>query len=305
MHTRKTLLSLFTAALVCAAVLAVFLSWKSPEPPAPAQSAEEKVAVVAPAPPEADMTVFPLAELDDMMDALAEKGLYSDPFLDTARQKLLQFKAEGKTMWGSENWMKSRAYYAALDTPKLVEECFDDSTFYFEMMKFDDPRLGHLELSIMHEGFAELFSREDLSEGLIHAYTYCASKFVPESDLDTIATASMTLDRLSSRLLQVPEIQEAVQGHELEFYEVSLSALKSYRDYLEIFDPVRLGTEMPFFGEASSVASATLSLLGQIDPGHFNEIAPELRAYRWSQDQDMGELKEFLDFAVNAFEKRN
>ena len=311
MQTRQMLVSTLALAVVCAAVLAVVLLRETPDVPDPLEaarperSAEARVAAADSTPSEADTTEVPLAELDNRMEALAQKALYGmDSSLEAQRTKLLQFKAEGGTMWGSENWMKSREYYAALDTPELAEECFERSTFFNEMMIFDDPRFSYMRLSVMHEGFAELFAREDLWKGLVRAFEYCASRLNPESDLEAIIIASMTLDSLSSKALRVPELQEAIKGHEEAFYEASYAALRSYRDYSVEFDPERVGTRMPFFGEGHSVALSTLDFLERVDPQQYKTVAPKIRAFRFGEEQNMEEMKEFLELAVEAFDSR-
>lgn len=257
-------------------------------------------------PSDSIVQVAPLLALDRLVE-IYEHGippaLQAEIALREFRETFRNAKASGETLWGSENWMKSRQYYESLETTALAEECFDRPTFYFTMRIYDNPRFAFARLEIMHEGFAELFRRDDMWKGLVHAFDVSASRLVPESDLMTIIQASGHLDALSRNLYLIPEFQDQVRGHEQEFYEASFSALKSFRDYILAFDPQRQGASIPFFGEADRTAEGTLLLLSQIDPERYDEIAPKLKEFRMSPEQSMDELREFLDMTIEALEK--
>ena len=295
--------SVVFAFVVCLVIVIDML--RGPTPSTVVQPAAVEVPVVDPPPPDPTKTVIPLAELDMLLNSsiVAEfPTIAFDLELLEQREKYLQFKSAGGTMWGSENWMKSPDYYKSLDTPELAIDCFERQTFFQEMMFFDDPRFAYLRLSIMHDGFAEFFAREDIWEGLIHAMDDCASKLTPGNDLSTILRASMTLDALTGSASSLPVFEASIQGHEQEFYEASLSALKKYRNYLRDYDPDQVGTETPFYGEATTVARATLRFLEQVNAEHYERVAPTLRAYRFSQDQNAREMMEYLNLAVDLLE---
>ncbi len=106
------------------------------------------------------------------------------------RLQWLEKKEGGMTKWGSDKWMKSPEYYQRLETPKLAEECFSDPLFGFEMTIYNDPMDGYLSLETFHNGFAELFRREDMWKGILHACDFLSSKINTDSDLRTIVRVS-------------------------------------------------------------------------------------------------------------------
>ena len=98
-----------------------------------------------------------------------------------SENRLQGVKSRGETLWGSEKWVKDSAYYQSLDTCRLAEECFK-GLFYNEMNIYDHPEAGFARLKIMHNGFAELFKREDMWKGILHAYEYLGAGLNPQGN---------------------------------------------------------------------------------------------------------------------------
>ena len=214
---------------------------------------------------------------------------------------LLELKRSGKTFWGSDAWMKSPEYYASLPTIKLAEECFARSVFGNEMSIYNDPRFGLQRLRIMHNGFAELFKREDMWKGILAAYDHMSSRITPESDLMTIITASANFDAMDV-LYQFPPLKKQVAGREAIFLAANLRTVKRYRWYLDNYDPEKLGTDKPFFCEPCSVAIVALMLAEKVDARRFAEVAPAIRSVRWPKEQDIEDVKNYLDLVIKSLE---
>jgi hypothetical protein len=308
MKYSRTLLFIFLGAVLIAALLTILLS-RNPSisaPPAkPVNSIEARASMPEISPVESGKSVAPLLELDTYLEAYESEtraDFNLDLNLKKTRENALKYRADGGTAWGSENWMKSPEYYAALETPDLGAECFDDSIFYHEMAIHNEPRVGFIALSILHDGFAELLRRDDMWRGLISAFNHLASQLNPESDLETIVRVSGQISALSNALLVIPELQEQVRGHEREFFEAMLSAVRSFKDYTVEFDPERAGSPMPFFGEPTWVARSALVLLKQLDQQQYYEVLPGLDQFRMSQKQDLDELRVILDVTIEALE---
>jgi hypothetical protein len=174
--------------------------------------------------PDPNFTVSPTFEMAKLME-LFEKGIAeeAEKESDWAAEilKMQEAKKSGKTMWGSEKWMKEPNYYKKLETPALAEECFSKPIFALETAIFDNPRFGYERVKVFHNGFAELFSREDMWNGILHVYDYLLSKIDPNSNLSTIVEVSSNLESIAT-LYTISPFKEQVKGRETIFLAVTL-----------------------------------------------------------------------------------
>ena len=250
-----------------------------------------------------EQVVDPTYELGDIVESvqneLIQKGERLVMYSET-EQRWREYRRNGGTSWGSENWMKAPEYYRKLDTPALALECYDEeSVFPFEVSIYNDPQFGFIHMKVMHDGFAELFQRPDMWKGLLAVYREKASKLNPDADLDTIVSASMTLDSLRV-LYTMPEFKPQFKGREKEFLQAHVEVLKKYRDYIDKFDPEKVGSPTPFFGEAGSVGRVALLLLEQVDPSAYARVEPIVRRLKWPEKQDMKDIRNFLEIVIPA-----
>lgn len=253
---------------------------------------------------DSNLTVNPTLGLDELMISFEEEIIReSESQLGFALEikKLEDYKESGGTMWDSDNWMKDLDYYNSLTIQKLSEECFSKPIFSFELAIFDDPRLGYERLKMFHNGFQVLFQRSDMWAGILHTYEYLSSKLNIESDLVTIVEASGNLYELKE-LYAFPEFKEQVKGREKIFLAANLKVLKQYDSYLENYDPIKLGSEIPFFCEPCSVAQVALMLTHQVDPKRYYSIESEVKNIRWPKEQNIQDLKDFIKIIVNKLE---
>lgn len=219
------------------------------------------------------------------------------------RMEWLNLKKNGYTRWGSQNWMKDPNYYKSLNTFELVEECFSRSIFANEMSIYISDRDGLESLRIFHNGFAELFNREDLWKGILHLYDYLSSKLDTQADLIQIVTTCGHLDELR-KLYGLSPLREQVKGKERLFLAANLRVLKRFKWYLENYDPKKLGTEGSpgFFREPCSVAQVALMLAKQVDSQKYAKIEPAITSIRMTKEQNVKELKDFLDLVLISLE---
>jgi len=219
------------------------------------------------------------------------------------RLRWLDMKKRGVTKWGSDRWMKEPSYYKELETPELAEECFSRATFGFEMTIYDDPMLGYCSLEVFHNGFAELFKREDMWKGILHVYDFLSLKLNPKSDLRTIVRVSNHFNAFE-RMYRIPSFKEQVKGREAIFLEANLQVLKRYRQYLEDYDPITLGTKGSpgFFREPCTVARVALMLAKQVAPHRYAGIEPALRSVRWTKEQKVEDLKSYINLVIEGLD---
>jgi hypothetical protein len=116
--------------------------------------------------------------------------------LEESVERWRAWRRAGKTMWGSDKWMKEPKYYQGLKTPELAKECFGDTIFGNTVRAYLQPRFGIVCLKEMHNGFAELFQREEMGAGVLAAYEDLGAQLQPDADLNTIVRVSMTLDAM-------------------------------------------------------------------------------------------------------------
>jgi hypothetical protein len=255
---------------------------------------------------DSQLTVSPTLELDDLITSFEEEIIEESEEQSNFTieiMKLKDYKKSGWTMWGSEKWMKDLDYYKSLKTTELAEECFSRPTYSFEVTIFDDQRIGLERLRIFHNGFQVLFQRNDMWEGILHTYEYLSSKLNLESDLSTIVIASGSLDALRV-LYSFPEFKEQVKGREEMFLSANIRILKKFAWYLENYDLKKLGTggSPGFFREPCSVAQVALMLTKQVDPQRYNSIESEIKNVRWSEEQNVQDLKEFIKLVLDRLE---
>jgi len=219
--------------------------------------------------------------INALMDALAKKS-HTAMSLAKMTQQLLRMREKGQTLWQPGKWMKDRDYYRALRTPELAEACFDGERAILgcEMMGFDDPRFAYVRLKVMHNGFAELFGRGDMWQGVLHAYDVLSRKIVPEATLRTIVRVSMELDGMT-RLLTLPPLIAQVKGRERLFLKGHLKMLERYARFIDRFDPERIGSPTPFYREPCEIARTAVLLSKEVDPSAYASCTENMRKFTW------------------------
>ena len=252
-----------------------------------------------------NLIVNPTIKLDDLIMSFEEEVIReSEKELGFALsiKKIENSKKRGDTLWKSEEWMKDIDYYNSLSTSELAEECFSKPIFAYELGIFDDPRIGFERLRTFHNGFQVLFQRNDMWEGIIHTYEYLSSQLNKESDLKTNIRISGNLYALE-KLYSFPEFKEQIKGREKIFLAANIKVLKQFSWYIENYDPIKLGNDTPgFFGEPCSVARVALILTKQVDPQRYNSIESKIKDVRWSKEQNIQDVKDFIELVLVSIE---
>ncbi len=168
---------------------------------------------------------------------------------------------------------------------------------------FEDPRLGIESLRVFHNGFAELFSRDDLWQGMLFLYADLTRRINLEAELEEIVTVSGHFDALEALYLHT-QLRDQIRGRENLFLEVNLDALRRYAWYLDKYDPKRLGTNGSpgFFGEPCSLVKVALLLTAEIDPAKYAVARDQLGKTLWDETQDVERLRDFLHAAIQLLE---
>ena len=169
------------------------------------------------------------------------------------------------------------------------------------MASFDDNRFSFQQLRIMHNGFSELFNREDMWKGILSAYDHMSAKIDPENDLRTIVSTSTNLHAMGA-LYELPAFKKQVEGREAIFLAANLRTVKRYRWYLDNYDPEKLGSSTPFFAEPCEVARVALVLAERVDPKRYAEIEPAIQSVKWQEEQDIEDVKTYLDLVIKSLD---
>lgn len=243
--------------------------------------------------------------LDDFTDDLATK-IEDQANLEILRRDHIRYRDEGGKIWyKQEEWMKEPEYYKALDTVELAKECFDNNGLVgFEMGLTDTLDPAFIRLEIHHNGFAELFKREDMWKGLLDTYYYLGKEIDPELSLRRMLMAVLSLDGLN-KFYHYRPFKTQLKGREKEFLAASVYILRKMDTYLKTYDPARLGLEeddMPFSCEAASIVNTSLLLLREVDSNSFSQVKPVLASVEWSE-QNLSNLKQYLDLSVRLLDR--
>jgi hypothetical protein len=223
--------------------------------------------------------------------------------LENSRQHWLSLKNQGQTFWGSEKWMKEPEYYKNLDTISLATECFQKSIYQSEMIVFNDSIHAFARLEVFHNGFAELFGREDMWKGVLHVYAQASEKISPVYDIQTVAGSSLLLEALGN-FYTYPPFQKQLKGHEREFLNANITAVKRYLTYLETYEPEKIGLkpdELPFSGPAI-IVERVLVFTRQVYPQHYTRIEAAIHDVRWTQQPKVEDLKQYLKLVMTCFD---
>jgi len=250
-------------------------------------------------------SVSPTLELAELTRRFEEETV--DPQLDArmaeAKRDWSALKANGHTRWGSQTWMKQRDYYRSLTTFDLAKECFSRSIFMNEMSIYNEPIAGFESLRMFHNGFAELFEREDMWKGVLYLLEHLSSRLTREADLKEIVTLSGHLDELRKLYILSP-LRQQVRGREGIFLAANLRVLKKFKWYLDNHDTEHLssGGSPGFFRQPCSVALVALMLAKRVNAEKYSRIEGEITAVRWPRRQRVDNLKGFISLVTASLE---
>lgn len=219
--------------------------------------------------------------------------------LKESEAQWLELKRNGRQLWNSQQWMKDPSYYRALDTPKLAEECFGRSVIAHELGKYNDPALGLQCVRIMHNGFAELFSRSDLWQGVLYALGRGSATIAdPKSDMVQLVQASGTIEAICT-LSRLSPLREQIKDHEAAFLKAQILVLRRFRANLE---SPRADGSIGFFREPCSVVNMATVFLKQVAPMKYAAIAQRIGLVRFPREQNAEDLKAYLDMVIPALD---
>lgn len=253
--------------------------------------------------PDSPLIVSPTMKLDELIEIFEREVIEEAEEGAVLAVKVLEWKRlkqSGKKLWGSDKWMKEPEYYENLETPELAEECFSRHVFASEIGIFDDPSYAFERLKVFHNGFAELFERQDMWKGILHAYEYLSLKLDPENELRQIVDVSNLFLSLRE-LYGLPAFKEQINGRESAFLAANLRVLRKYKYYLEHYDTKERETP-GFFGEPCVVAQVALMLTRQVDPQRYAKIEPTVTGVLWPREQRVENLKSFIDLVLASLE---
>jgi hypothetical protein len=249
--------------------------------------------------------VSPIAGIDQMIEKFEDDRPMTEEKkaeLNLAESKFIESLNNGVIKVHREGWMMDANYCSSLDTISLAEKCFSDAIFSIEMGLFaTHEEIAFMRLRVSHKGFAELFERTDMWEGILAVYEMLYSKIDPKSELSDIVQASTGLDSLEN-LYFFPPFKTQLKGREQIFLDANLKALKQYRQFVNNFDQYKGEARIPFYRSPTSVAKVALMLHERLNPQKYNEILPKLTALRFSRDQKIEDIERYLDHVIPAIE---
>jgi hypothetical protein len=216
---------------------------------------------------------------------------------EAAWKRCVEWKASGKEVWGERAGVKTAEYYKTLSTKDLADEVLLSPVVGIEGGLYNDPMYALIKLEVLHPGVEELFARSDMGAGVVHIYDSASAKLKADSDLQTVIRAMIPLSSLGL-MMKVPKYRQYVNANKEAVLAAQIQALERMSAYLKVYNPDKLGTKTPFFGEATSVAGGALALAKEIDPATYAGFEKEIRAVRWGKEQNIEDLKAYLTLVI-------
>jgi hypothetical protein len=254
---------------------------------------------------ESTRLVSPTAGLQDLMEMFEEEVIEeAEETVDLAAaiRYMLAKKKRGEVEYPG---LKDPEYYEGLETRELAAECCTGVGLDgFEIV--DDHKHVYIyhRLRILHNGFAELFKREDMWEGILHVYGLCAAKL--DAKAKTAVTANVGGVLLGMReLYSFPPLAQQVKGREKMFLASTLRVLKRYKWFIEEFIAQNMaadGQSLGFWCEPCSVATLSLAFAKQVDRQKYARIEPACTSIRWTQRQNPQDMLAFLTLVVTSLD---
>ena len=247
----------------------------------------------------------PTAELDELIrdyEGERKESPSEEVALAEARVRWMEVKAQGHRPWGSKDWMKERSHYESLDTIRLAEECFERLVLGMDLMAYDDLAQAFLHVEIFHEGYAELFQREDMWEGILHIQSISTSKLDPEAPMKDLGRLTHHFNSVNM-LYVSPRFKRQVRGREKMFLDANMKTLKAFKSFLEVRQR-KPNESLAFWAIPVGVSQRALLLTKQINLEGFESIIGPIKAVRWeAAKQDRQDLIEFLGLVISSIEK--
>jgi len=220
--------------------------------------------------------------------------------------RLAEFERDLRARGVGPAGLKSPEYYQGLDTPALARECFFGESFSLGfkscLQGHSEVAFGLKELEVLHPGFAELFTREDMWRGLALAECQLAKNIVGAADARTVIRNSQA-QGVMGRFFGLPSLRAHVVGHEEFMLAASVEALEGYNTFLQEGVGERLGRSQPlFYGEVWEVGRKTEPYVKTLAPGVQKRIDRQLvsAAVRRQADGDqrVQHIQEYLNIML-------
>lgn len=253
---------------------------------------------------EEDFPVKPALELSEWLSAYESgENVGNQERLAQAEAEWRKLRQGGRTLWRSEEWMKQPDYYRGLSTTELAEECFSRAVIAHELMIFDDPALGLCRARVFHDGFAVLMRRQDVVDGLIHAFDIHSSTIAdPSASLEQRVHSAATLEAICV-MCHLSPVREELKGREGDLLSCLVTVLTRFRTHLDAWGAHdQPGRSLGCFREPASVAMVSLICLKQTDPEHFKEVAELVSRVRFPREQRSQDLGAYLSLVLGCLQ---
>ena len=212
--------------------------------------------------------------------------------------RLLETKNSPVAYRTREDWTLDRELCKKLDTPALAMECFKTSTIGFQMGKYSSPVGGFLELSVFHNSFSELLTREDMWVGVSRVLDNVSQKLAdPNTDFNSIVSISMTATPIIE-LSRMAPMRQQLKSHEAEYLGTLIKTIKAYQTRVNATQTKSAG----FFGEPTWFVSLALDYVKVVNPQKYPDIEQKIRSFKFQKEQQIEDLKKYLDLALPALE---
>lgn len=249
--------------------------------------------------------VSPIVGIDQMIEKFGDNRPMTEEKkaeLSLAESRFVENLNNGVIRIHREDWELDTNYCKSLDTISLAKRCFSGPSFTVEMSAFSTrEEIAFMRLRISHGGFAELFERDDMWEGILAVYEMLDLKIDPNSEFKDIFHASITHDYFTNMYF-FPPFKNQLKGREQLFLDANLKAMKRYRHFLKNFNQYKGEARIPFYRSPFSVARVALMLHESLNQQNYIEIIPKLRDVRFSREQKMVDIEHYLDLVIPAIE---
>ncbi|MGB2820510.1 MAG: hypothetical protein WBF17_05980 [Phycisphaerae bacterium] len=233
-------------------------------------------------------------------EAEKEDGKLAADLARFRERQLAERKKGWRPPWDGYRTAKGRRHYEKLTTAQLARECLSTGLLAHECLVYDRPAFGIARAGVFHDGFAVLYAREDLWEGIAAACEDFAARLPKASDLHDRMNILMGLQTMKYAYA-FPEFRKRLTGREQRLLAAHLKAFAAVRSYAERTARLRKdGKTSGFFGPgvAYGLACSSLLLIKRASPAAYPEALRTLAGGRLSFSQtDPEEVIRFADLA--------
>jgi hypothetical protein len=160
-----------------------------------------------------------------------------------------------------------------------------------------------MRLQVYHDGFQELFKRNDMWRGIIHYMDSVSRTLVPGVDLQHLVMHMLNINGIVY-LYEMDSFANQMVGHEQEYLDAHLRLINAFVGFIDAHSASRDGDTYGFFREPIVIASQAVALYRRVHPNSASDLELRLAGTISRRKQDMREVRSFLKQVLDATGKK-